>query len=510
MMSSIEITTEFIDPDGVPRIPEDTTIARFSIAVDADLLTANFPKGRSRRADPSESVFGPVAGVADWLIDNWMSVLWEVHTPFAKSGLGRPGERSPLPGLVDATRLWSDYLRDNRDEWEEPRGGWYPSGWGGEADEDDYRVVKKDRLPELSDWGHRHIVGHPTSNLALPSIVVVPEGRDVVLSVDRLPAELSPSVDFVGPDGEPRKPTLFTLSKEFFRAEARRFVERTIERAASFSEFSGWANWLSQRWHDAQEREADEHNRLRSMIGPLSANKVEWLRSAKRRATADGLEQLLLDCPLISSEQELKPVEDLVGAFTASKRSASGGTRWEALGQASVVMNQPDYEQGHILARIARKELHLGTKPIWQIRDVLDHLDVDLDNGRPTRLFRAAVYARRHSRARIVPSLTEDRMTSERASRFAVASALGRLLWASRSGGDEPICAAQGDHSMVSQSRRANAFAAEFLLPSEVIAGFGERAHQLTDVADFYGISRGAARWHAHNARNRLYGFDSY
>jgi hypothetical protein len=91
-------------------------------------------------------------------------------------------------------------------------------------------------------------------------------------------------------------------------------------------------------------------------------------------------------------------------------------------------------------------------------------------------------------------------MQSYTASRFAAASAFGRLLWQARIPGQDLLCGAQGDHAMLSQSRRANAFAAEFLLPATAIEG-GLSEQVVYSLAEQYGISSTAARWHARNVQ---------
>jgi Zn-dependent peptidase ImmA (M78 family) len=76
-----------------------------------------------------------------------------------------------------------------------------------------------------------------------------------------------------------------------------------------------------------------------------------------------------------------------------------------------------------------------------------------------------------------------------------MAAALGRLLAEGRPG--QPLGAAHGEQSRWIQTQRANAFAAEFLLPTPALSRPGD----LEAKCDQYGISRTAARWHM---RNRL------
>jgi hypothetical protein len=507
-MSVIEVATEFVDLNKISvEIPEDTTIADLAIYIGDDCITKNSPRKRLRLSRTvSDTVTGPVAGLAEWIIDNWMSILWEIHTPFLKGSLGGgSSEKAVLPGLREAARYWKEFLQESdRAEYDQLNDWWgdytLHSDW-------DHQTLPIDEsyLEDLADWQHRHILGHPSSNLALPSIAVLPEGRNIVLSVDRLPRELSPSVEFLGPDRESRSPGLFIVSKTDFRSEAKDFVDATIRQAQTSSQFKDWADWLHGRWIAAQTEEANPAKRLECMLGQVAAKRVEDLRS-EQPTTAEGLEQLLLDCPVVKDRSELWPAEAIVktgiseGASSLSSGEIAG---WEEVGQESIPPNDADFDQGYRLARIVRKKMALGGSPITELDSVLERLDVKRSDPLETPLFRAAVCAARRKKAYIFPSIKDERMKSHAASRFAIVSALGRLLWESRIATSRPICAAQGDHTMVSQNRRANAFAAEFLLPSEAIWSLDSDSPKLMDLASTYGISPSAARWHAHNVRGR-------
>jgi Zn-dependent peptidase ImmA (M78 family) len=88
-------------------------------------------------------------------------------------------------------------------------------------------------------------------------------------------------------------------------------------------------------------------------------------------------------------------------------------------------------------------------------------------------------------------------MRFESSRNFTVVSALGRLIWEARKPDEQTICVAQGDYSILSDSRRANAFAAEFLLPTQVVSSLKPDSQELSEVAAKYGISPEAANLHA-------------
>jgi len=153
--------------------------------------------------------------------------------------------------------------------------------------------------------------------------------------------------------------------------------------------------------------------------------------------------------------------------------------------------------QGYKLARHVRKQMKIGNNPLPSIDDVLKKLDVSLERDWSIPLFRAAACAKRGYQAHIIPSPSDSRMKLKTSRNFAVVSALGRLIWETRNPDERTICVAQGDYSIVSESRRANAFAAEFLLPTQVVSGLKSDSPDLLEVADKYGISHEAANWHA-------------
>jgi hypothetical protein len=509
-MSEIEFRTEFVEVDEAIIVPEDTTLADLSIYIGDDCLTLNRPRGRTRLAQPRENVFGPIAGLADWFIENWMAILWEMHTPFKKSVIGETAsERSVLPGVREATSYWSEFLESARESLHTDGPEWAQK----QKNDRDRFIEAQSRdnaeIAALADWQHRHLLGHVSSNLALPSVVLLPESRNIVVSVDRLPSDLDSSVEFLGPDKQSRTPSLFVVGKTAFRAAAHAFVDAVVERTQSAREFADWANWLDERWQTAQAEESDPKRRLRCMLGEVSASTIESLQQQRKGTLAQGLEQLLLDCPIVDRKSLLLPAQQIVSEYVskdASSLSANEVAGWETVGQATISPEQPDFDQGWRLARVVRSRLNVGSKPIKSVEAILERLDVALQDRQETPLFRAAVCANREGRAHIVPSATDARMESPPAFRFAVASALGRLLWASRTKGAGPICAAQGDHAMLSQSRRANAFAAEFLLPSEAIEGLGPDDPELWKIGETYGISHSAAIWHACNVAARKAG----
>ena len=484
-MNEFDITWKF-DDDYQPgseteAIPEAVTVASLRMDIGDDCLTRNRPRGK-RREVPRNSVYGAVAGFADWLIENWVPILWETATPFSTT-IGAQGSSSPsIPGVIEACQGWSKIIEPD---------DWNYGSWRAQPD-----------LSSFASWHHRHQLGHASSDLAIPSLMIVLEDRQVVMAVDRLPLEVDATVQFLGADNKNRTPSLFVCNKDSFQETIKGFVDAVIIRAKSSDEFGKWGDWLAERWHEVQEHERNYVVRLRWMVGEFSAAKILELRESSP-PLASGIQQLLTDCRTITSETEFGQIEGIVGNFAVGGPDfpPNESLGWEHIDQEFVPSSLPDFIQGYQLARYARYALRLPPKsPVVDLRKTLERFDVRQENAVRSPLFRATVCARRGDTAHIIPSDFDSSTSGERATRFAVVSALGRLLWHARNEANERVCAAQGDHSMLSHSRRANAFATELLLPRDVIRDVDPNKPAVVErISETYGISQSAVVWHARN-----------
>ena len=477
-MNKLKIELSFDDP-GRTDFPDRHTIAELGIAVGDDYLTRHKRGARMIHggAKFSNTVYGPVAGLADWFIENWSFVLWESQTPFKRARThGLHQVKPAIPGAKEAADFWEDYTLDGS-----------VFGDAGITDDD---------LAGFADWQQRHLLGYASSELALPSIVVVPEDQTVLVCVDRPP---SGSMRFYGPDDAVRTPFQYVIAKEEFRSVAAKFVELVIERVETVGKHTEWVAWMRKRWRDAQIAESNRGNQLELMIGPVSARRVNSLQK-NSPLVAQGLSQLLLDCRIVETSSDLNPVVEVLTQYVGANGTngfAGEIPGWQQVTNVKVAMSQPEYMQGYKLAQHLRKHMQIGNRPIEGVNDVLNKLDVSLENDRMIPLFRAAACATKGHQAHIIPSSSDPRMKSYASRNFAVVSALGRLIWEARMPDENTICVAQGDYSILSESRRANAFAAEFLLPAQVVSKFEHQSPELLKVADQYGISHEAANLHA-------------
>lgn len=482
-MDEIKIDVEYLD-DGPPELPEDTTAARLAMYSNDECLTRNRSRHRRLRlTDASDFVLGPTAGIADWLIDNWAPIFWETHSPYPKGMID--GMQSKRIGTAQTETSLTPYL---------DRNGKYLSMSSLDFDE-----------VASADWIHRHQLGHASSNLAIPSIVLTPEDQTVLVTVDRIPFSMQASVEFLGPLGMDRGPSQFVVEKKSLHYTLKGFVDGAIERAESVGGYEYWTEWLQERWVAAQEEEQNVGRRLHWMLGDLGGSRVEELRGENPRLS-DGLKQLLLDSKLVGRTSDLRQAEELVGDYALKVDSVIDKGQqpgWQLVAQDIVPRFSQEYAQGYQLARMVRRKLALGNKPIVNLSGTFKRLDVEIEDDIESPLFRVAVCTMRGKRAHIVPSNVDPRMASVPAHRFACATALGRLLWQARDNDQRIICAAQGDYAMWSQTKRANAFAAEFLLPREAVEDLRrDSGDTMASVSDQFGISRSAVEWHSYNVEH--------
>lgn len=487
--SQFEIVVKFQDEDEI-LVPDDTTTAETTIYAGNDCLTCNM-RPRQRIGASSEFVRGPVAGLADWLIENWSPIFWEMHVP---------SKRGPA-GLLKGSRDADGPEIDDNYEWDQPavpleafsQAGSYSIG----EEEDDEA--------EIAGWRHRHQFGHATSELAIPLMLFAPEDQHVRLLVDRLDKEMNASVDFVTLYGVSRSFTYFDLDPNQLKKALKEFVDKTIERASRYEQFAGWSNWLAERWKTAQADEENYGQRLRWMLGELGGDRVEDLKTSEPRL-AKSLEQILLDCKLVSREDELPVVEGLVQKYAlkdASELDEKEIPGWQNAVREYIDTALPDFAQGYHLARKLRKKMNLDVKPVTDITLTAEKLDVKIEEGVASPLFRVAVCAPYGKKAHLVPSALDRKNAQPTSYRFACAAALGRLLWRARRSDNTTICVAQGDYAMASERRRANAFATEFLLPREVVKGVRPGDSQkVASISEAYSISRSAIEAHARNVNN--------
>ena len=455
-MAKLRFRTSWTDaPEGEAYGPEVPTWADLVIEVDGRPITAHIPNEpfRSDVAVRRPEINGPLSGLAEWLVDNFAAILWEFPVPFPKQE-GLVGDRRAVPGLRAAKRWWQD-VRDKVDV----------------------------DLASLGVWQRHHTLGLTATQLALPSMVLVPEADRIGLFVDGIPDELDPTIRIAGSGEE----TEFWLDRLDLQSELVRFVEGVLERASEAPEARAWADWMRPRWARAAALESDPEHRRMLEFGPAVAN--DWNnRFATHASAATGL---LSDLRALRSADELALVQTLV----SSANSGADNAAWRAYrSHANTIGPLSPHEQGYRLAETVRDRMDLGDDPIDRLDIVLANLGIDEATVDSKALFRSAALVE-NKNAKIFVDQDVRGLAYQRSART---SALGRILSDSRM---KSWGGAIGSHSRWIESRRATAFAAEFLAPAQVVR---DRYLDAPDrLADDYGISRQAAEWRIHNARQQ-------
>lgn len=420
---------------------ERHTFAQVSIAIDETVLT--------RVSDPADRtyVIGPTSGLVEWIVESWVSMLWETHAPFPKSAGAGAGRARP-PSLRDAARLWAGFTVD--------------------------RVA-------MGRWQQRHTLGVASSDLALPSIVFMPEEGAVGVFVASIADDLDPLVRIVPDFDEPA-----WVRVEDLREVLSQFVDDTIQRAREAdASTSRWATWLSALWADAKRRERDPHERLRAALGDYAAQ--HWAEAkAELDSDAEALRGILLDTPLVGDQAVWqRRLSDVAAVRGTAHHDAM---KWPLLGS---VAGLPLFAQGQQLAVELRNALSNTDSPI-DPREAMEALGITW--GRvDTQAFRSAAIRTHDGSARVLISREARGLARER---FASSVALGRLLGDGRPPGS-PLGAAHGNASRWRETQRANAFAAELLLPAAAL-----KTHDISNkrqLCEDFGISYKAATWQIEN-----------
>ncbi|MCK5801162.1 MAG: hypothetical protein KAI47_28435 [Deltaproteobacteria bacterium] len=304
----------------------------------------------------------------------------------------------------------------------------------------------------------------------------MPEDKRIGLFLDHIPRNLNPAVRF--DSGWSPEPTW--IVREDVQQELSNLVEATLKRAQSRA--SGeWATFVRARWAEKRAQAADEESRRSLLLGRFVSERWQTIKSAFGEGSS-GIHSLLIDAEQVTSQEELRPILDLAPPVEATRKLR----QWALVAGAA-------HDQGYELAAQARAFLGNQAEPVSDLPSTLREFDVELRDV-PSNSFFSAVFSH-GAGASILAVGTSPRKFGIAPTRFAIAAALGRLL-AERTT-DGPFGAAHSSQSRWINTQRANAFAAEFLLPVEAI-GVDSSVETLCDA---YGISRSAAAWHVHNRR---------
>jgi hypothetical protein len=459
-MSQFEMRVNWLETPTADEAfgPELSTWASLEILLNGELITNNHPAFELWAADQA-FVVGGMSGIAEWIVDWWMPIHYEAHTPFPKNLSPKPG-RTParLPSMRDAFLGWSGFLSDYDD-----------------LDSD-----------QIADWQQRHTLGETSTDVALPSIVFLREGAWMAIGLDHVPAALGPTVRFSAPGAPGAWPAApFWVPVRDVTCALQEFVDATNNKALLCADSRHWAEWLHARWVEVRASEAQPELLRTWMYGPVVSRAWSTLQN-RLKQRMDALSGILSESQLVESTSDLDWLADEVSKTPFSRAD---------LPSANVDWSVAPHHEGYRLAQRIRKDLKLEDRPIaGDLREsLLGKYGIE---GRPLDshgLFRSAAWM--NSREAVLlwdeASPTYGR---ERPARFSIAAALGRLLASQPKSGYSAV--AHSSQSYWRASQLANAFAAELLLPKQAIL---KRGADIQALSTEFGISRSATEWHVVN-----------
>jgi len=438
-------------PEGQAFGPEQFTWGRLQMRLDDTILTSNHPS--DWRDEDQPFVVGGMSGIAEWIVENWLYLLWETHCPFPKPA-ATPGHEVHVPTLRDAANGWSQFAAVD----------------GG----------------NLARWQHRHTLGHASSDVALPSIVLLPEEREVGIVVDHIAPQLEPNVRFSCPPSSKWPGEPVWCAKDDLAAALDAFVNDVIQRASRVAEGKHWADWIGAEFIAKRKQAGDENDRRPVALGDFVA--ARWGELSRQLNGGTGVLQAILgDSELVWDQSTLDQLTQAIGDLRSSGSRTAG---WTGVPVDRVNRHGRSHDRGYALAGLTRAFLGYPDEPL-EMDFILSKLGADMKEI-PVNVFRSAVVQCEASATLLWSG--KVRRDGLAAVRFSQAAALGRLL--SRRG--PRFGAAHGTQSRWKETQQANAFAAELLLPKPAL----ERQEDIQTLCEQYGISRSAAEWHRRNRLN--------
>ncbi len=317
-------------PDGEDLPPQDrATWSRLRIDLDEYCLTR-------ARGDSTDAVEGPTAGLAEWIVECWPWIFWEVHTPFPKPGASIGGPEA-VPSLQDAAGFW--------------------------------QAIAPAYTSVLGAWQHRHTLGHGTSDLAVPSLLFVSDLQVVGVVVSELPSKLDPDVRFQMPPDIGRQPVW--IGHDDLAFVLRSFVESVIARANRAAAARAWAEWLDGQFRSALREAALPESRRRWLLGPVAAESWGLIERSYGRL-AGAIEGVAIDSREFKSREELTRVAECLRP--RSRRRSAGA--WTSIAAGPSSDSRP-FNEGYALAHRVRSHLNRPEGPL-DLNEALERLEVEL------------------------------------------------------------------------------------------------------------------------------------
>ncbi|MFN9692330.1 MAG: hypothetical protein ACK550_00760 [Synechococcaceae cyanobacterium] len=427
--------------------PEIPTLATLEIWIDDICLTTCCDN--TKHSEQRQHVIGPLSGLADWLVDHWMEIFWQSHTPFPKSTPGR-GRIPDFKEVLNSEDQHTD-------------------------------------LAAYAQWYGSHCLGQAASDLALPTILFIPEDTQVGIAL-RPASSLGASCTF----SLDRELDIAWINKNDLDIELQRFVSAILDKANQDPLTVQWAAWLNERWCEVLGRAHDVVERRRQLYGDLVADHWQGIED-ELGANAKIIDGILIDSHQVQSADELLSLINQVKGL-ASETVAR--PFWSTIQAPAGEGMLPAFERGYRKAEHIRQVLNLGDDPI-DFPEVLESLQIGLQKISGPAIARSAFMVADSGASDVALFTSHPRFKDILPQRFSLASALGGLL-ASRFQ-STPFGGASSDQARWIRSQETNAFAAMFLLPASTL----ETRRSLERLVEDYGISYSAASWHTENLRQR-------
>ena len=449
-------------------LPERTAWARLGLWVNGENICRNLLDGSNSVRD---GVNVPLAPMADWLVRSWTFLAFEE----------RPGcfpLRSSLYGTVSN---WGDAPPPDgfaEDEWLDARESWWSrhflaAGADGSHLPNVSMVRGADRL--FVEWARAEFAGSPAPRFLSESgrqTVDWTEGKEVL-------AEFVSSVARWLRDSELDHVFPWVSREDPLREAIPDFSETLLA-------FTGVPVDMLRAWTDSSDDDD-----LRKNLG-LHANGSDPGGSV--------ITQVLRDLPPGIS----KSVRDQVWRLDRETRSATGFDYDPRAFTLGTVRTASDPETaGYRAAQDIRDYLGLDGEPIGDVDEQLREFGVNLiDSDVECTQERMLAGLRFGAGAAAIINRT-PRTTTRWGRRFESIRALGHLLMDTSR--QDTLGAASTAFAQPWARRRAGAFAAEFLLPSEALRGDAQaldtyaQPERFERVLDRYGVGAQTAAFHLWN-----------
>lgn len=404
--------------------PEDALIGELEIFSNKTSITRHSEKSTGKTRN---EVFGEVAGITEWIIENWSRIFKEV------------------------TRFFSNELQS----------GQFAQNSKFFPDEHEAHLHFEKESSEyfsVANWLSHHRLGAKRSNLLLPCIVFAPEEEGVIIQTTGLPPKTRCNYSFSFK--EKASVEFEWVETSLLKKNLSSFVNQVLKRAAEFPKLKNWYNWLTSKWEQAQLEIEDPLKWQRMALGEPASNFVDRLSKSDPE---DGkiMRTFLLDCRRIESENELGELSGLLTGIEKNRNYKTFALKKFSLSKS----NSKWFDIGYSLATNVREYLGHPEQPLGELFPIFEKIGIGSLPEVQTDLVANGIIVKEECGIFIFPGKKVGFTENFARSRFGFAASFGRLIYEFATGKQGSFGAGQGDFTQCSKNAIANAFAVEFFLP---------------------------------------------